>query len=438
MQLRGERTVFTRNSKSLNNQTMQLSEGRYQIDGVDILGLVDQFNAPLYVYDAATMKRQYDRMTKAFSKVKRLRINYACKALTNVNVLRLFQQWGSGLDCVSVQEVEMGLLAGFAPHDILYTPNCVSFEEVQEAVDHGVRINIDNISILEQFGAVHPNVPVCIRINPHIMAGGNSKISVGHIDSKFGISIHQVPHVLKVVNALGLKVEGLHMHTGSDIYDSGVFLQAIEILLRAAADFPDLDYLDFGSGFKVPYKEGGIATDIEDLGEQLGARFNEFCAEYGRDLELMFEPGKFLVSEAGTFLVRTNVVKTTTASVFAGVDSGLNHLIRPMFYDAYHHIVNVSNPEGKQRIYSVVGYICETDTFGVNRQLNEVREGDILAMANAGAYSFMMASNYNSRYRPAEVLIYEGQAHLIRRRETMEDLLGTQVQVDVLKSTVPA
>ena len=412
---------------------MQLTSGRYAIGGVDVLSLTDRFSAPLYVYDSATMKRQYKRMTEAFSGVKRLRINYACKALTNVNVLRLFRGLGSGLDTVSIQEVRLGLLAGFDPHDILFTPNCVSLEEILQAVELGVRINIDNIEILEQFGAVRPDVPVCIRINPHIMAGGNSKISVGHIDSKFGISIHQVPHVLKVVAALGLKVEGLHMHTGSDIYDSGVFLRAVEILLNAAGDFPDLDYLDFGSGFKVPYKAGGIETDIEDLGEQLGNRFNEFCAEYGRDLALMFEPGKFLVSQAGTFLVRCNVVKTTTASVFAGVDSGLNHLIRPMFYDAYHEITNVTNPEGKRRIYTVVGYICETDTFGVNRQLSEVREGDILAMSNAGAYSFMMASNYNSRYRPAEVLVHEGQAHLIRRRETMEDLLGTQVDVDVLK-----
>lgn len=412
---------------------MTLSEGRYQIGGVDVLQITEQHDAPLYVYDAATMKRQYERMTAAFASVKRLRINYACKALTNVSVLRLFNRWGSGLDTVSIQEVELGLLAGFDPHDILFTPNCVSLNEISEAVAKGVRINIDNIEILEQFGQRHPGVPVCIRINPHIMAGGNSKISVGHIDSKFGISIHQLPHVLKVVDALELKIEGLHMHTGSDIYDAQVFLRAVEILLRAAADFPDLDYLDFGSGFKVAYKAGGIETDIEDLGEQLSDRFNKFCTEYGRDLELMFEPGKFLVSEAGHFLVRTNVVKTTTASVFAGVDSGLNHLIRPMFYDAHHEITNVSNPTGKPRIYSVVGYICETDTFGVNRRLAEVREGDILAMANAGAYSFMMASNYNSRFRPAEVLILDGAAHLIRRRETMEDILGTQVEVDALR-----
>ncbi len=408
---------------------MTSTNGRHQIQGLDVLDIVGQYGAPLYLYDADRMKQQYDRMTAAFGGVKRLRINYACKALTNLSVLRLFRGWGSGLDTVSIQEVELGLRAGFDPHDILFTPNCVSLEEVLEAVAAGVRINIDNISILEQFGALHPEIPVCIRINPHIMAGGNSKISVGHIDSKFGISIHQVPHILKVVGALGLTVEGLHMHTGSDILDAQVFLQAVEILLRAAGDFPDLDYLDFGSGFKVPYKPGGNATDIEELGRQLTSRFTEFCDDYGRDLELMFEPGKFLVSEAGQFLVRTNVVKTTPATVFAGVDSGLNHLIRPMFYDAHHEIENISNPEGKKRIYTVVGYICETDTFGINRQLGEVREGDILSMSNAGAYSFMMSSNYNSRFRPAEVLVYNGEAHLIRRRENMEDLLGTQVEL---------
>ena len=411
---------------------MEFVDGRYQIGGVDVLGIVERFGAPVYVYDADRMKQQYARICKAFSGVERLRINYACKALTNLNVLRLFRQLGSGLDTVSIQEVELGLMAGFDPHDILFTPNCVGLDEVNEAVTRGVRMNIDNISILEQFGDQHRGVPVCIRLNPHIMAGGNSKISVGHIDSKFGISIHQVPHVLKVVSALDLKVEGLHMHTGSDILDAQVFLQGVEILLRAAVDFPDLDYIDFGSGFKVPYKEGGIATDIEDLGERLTDRFNTFCRNYGRDLELMFEPGKFLVSEAGTFLVRTNVVKTTPATVFAGVDSGLNHFIRPMFYDAYHHITNVSNHGGKPRIYTVVGYICETDTFGINRQLPEVREGDILAMANAGAYCYMMASNYNSRFRPAEVMVLDGEAHLIRRRETMEDLLGTQVELPVL------
>ncbi len=415
---------------------MELVNESYALsNGVDPLELCQKYDCPLYVYDTAIMKRQYEKLTNAF-KVKHLKINYACKALTNINVLRYFKQLGAGLDTVSVQEVQVGLKAGFAPEDIIYTPNCVSLEEIEQALSFGVKINIDNLSILEQFGHAHPDVPICIRVNPHIMAGGSSKISVGHIDSKFGISVHQLPHVVRLVEALGLNVEGLHMHTGSDIYDAGVFLQGAEILFNAAEHFKNLEYIDFGSGFKVPYKQNDIQTDIEDLGEKLSKRFNDFCESYGRDITLMFEPGKFLVSEAGYFLVNVNVVKQTTSMVIAGVDSGLNHLIRPMFYNSYHQIINVSNPVAKPRIYTVVGYICETDTFGANRQISEIREGDVLAFYNAGAYCFSMASNYNSRYRPAEVLVHEGKDYLIRERETIQDILRGQVEVNIFDTAV--
>lgn len=406
---------------------MELSDGRYRIGGVDALELAEQFGSPLYVYDAQTMRAKYKRMTDAFSGT-RLKINYACKALSNLNVLHLFRELGAGLDTVSIQEVWLGLKAGFAPADIIYTPNCVSMEEIALAVDAGVRLNIDNISILEQFGhAYGSSVPVCIRINPHIMAGGNSKISVGHIDSKFGISIHQMRHVERVVKSMGIRVEGIHMHTGSDILDVDVFLAASEILLETAFRFPELKYVDFGSGFKVAYKPGDMTTDIEDLGRRMTEKFNAFCREYGRELEIHFEPGKFLVSESGYFLVKVNVIKQTTATVFAGVDSGLNHLIRPMFYDAYHHILNLSNPAGIPRVYTVVGYICETDTFAWDRPVSEIREGDTLCFLNAGAYGHVMSSNYNSRFRPAEVLVDNGEARLIRKRETLDDLLQNQI-----------
>lgn len=408
---------------------MKIENQRYQFsNGVDAQAVCEEFGCPLYIYDSAIIKRQYDRMINAFN-VPSLKINYACKALTNINILKLFKSYGAGLDTVSVQEVELGLKAGFDPKDIIYTPNCVSIEEIREAVELGVNINIDNISILEQFGHLYPDIPVCIRINPHIMAGGSYKISTGHIDSKFGISIHQMPLVHRVVSATGQKIHGIHMHTGSDILDAEVFLRGAEILFNIAKDFEDLDYIDFGSGFKVPYKPNDIATDIEDLGEKISERFNEFCKAYGKELTLMFEPGKFLVSESGVFFTKVNVIKQTTSTIFAGVDSGLNHLIRPMFYDAYHEIVNVSRPEAKPRIYTVVGYICETDTFGINRKIAEIQEGDILGFKNAGAYCFSMASNYNSRFRPAEVLIHEGKAHLIRERETMEDILKGQVEI---------
>ncbi len=412
---------------------MNVEKNRYLLSGgVDPLELATQYGLPLYIYDSAIMERQYKRITEAFD-VKHLKINYACKALNNINVLRFFKELGSGLDTVSIQEVLLGLKAGFKPQDIIYTPNCVSLEEIEMVVQYGVRINIDNISILEQFGQAYPDVPVCIRINPHIMAGGNAKTSVGHIDSKFGISIHQMPLVRRLVEATNIKVEGIHMHTGSDILDAEVFLMGAEILLNIAKDYKFLEYIDFGSGFKVPYKQGDIETDIETLGEKISERFNAFCQEYGRDLTLLFEPGKFLVSESGYFLVKVNVIKQTTSTVFAGVDSGLNHLIRPMFYNAYHKITNLSKPGGKPRFYTVVGYICETDTFGVNRQIAEIHEGDVLCFHNAGAYCYTMSSNYNSRFRPAEVLVHEGSAYLIRQRETMEDILRNQIEAAVFQ-----
>ena len=401
----------------------------------ELLDIAREFGSPAYVYDSSKIKAQYDRLVQAFDSVPSLRINYAAKALSNLTVLRYIQHLGCGLDTVSIQEVRLGLDAGFAPGQIIYTPNGVSLEEIETAGRLGVQINIDNLSILEQFGSKHPDIPVCIRINPHVMAGGNSKISVGHIDSKFGISFHQLPHIHRIVELTGMRVNGIHMHTGSDILDIDVFLYASEILFDAAAQFKDLEFIDFGSGFKVPYKEGDIETNIEELGDKLSKRFNAFCTSYGKPLTLAFEPGKFLVSQAGFFLAEVNVVKQTTSTVFAGVDTGFNHLLRPMLYGSYHHISNISNPGGRERYYSVVGYICETDTFGNNRRISEITEGDILCFSNAGAYCFTMASNYNSRYRPAEVFWYEGQAHLIRKRETYDDLIQNQIDLKTLFPT---
>ncbi len=406
---------------------MELINDRYVIDGIAVTDLIEKYNSPLYVYETGKMAEQYERLKTAFRNT-RIRINYACKALTNINVMHFFKGLGAGLDAVSIQEVRLGLMAGYKPEDILYTPNCVSLDEINMAVELGVRINIDNISILEQFGHQHGRkVPVCIRLNPHIMAGGNRKIATGHIDSKFGISIYQIPHVLRVIETNDMRVEGIHMHTGSDILDVDVFLRGIDILLESSMQFQNLEYIDIGSGFKVAYNEGDNFTDIEAFGKRLSTRFNSFCKKYGKELTLIFEPGKFLVSEAGYFLARVNVVKQTTSTVFAGLDTGMNHLIRPMFYDSYHRIINVSKPRGKTRIYTVVGYICETDTFGWNRKIVEITEGDYLAFMNAGAYCFAMASNYNSRYRPAEVLVHRQKDHLIRKREELEDLTRNQV-----------
>jgi len=390
--------------------------------------LVEEFGSPLYVYDAAVIRRQYERLATAFSGVT-LRLLYACKANSSMAIIRYIHGMGAGIDAVSAPEVDLALRCGVPPGEILYTPNCVSFAEIEHVVEKGVLVNIDNLSVLERFGQTYGALPCAIRLNPHILAGGNAHIQTGHIDSKFGISIHQMRHILRIVRAYGMRVAGLHMHTGSDILDPETFLTGAEILLDAAADFPDLEFLDFGSGFKVSYRPDDVATDVDALGRKVTERFRAFCADYGRDLALWFEPGKFLVSESGWLLTTATVLKQTPSCVFIGTDSGLNHLIRPMLYDAYHTIVNADRMNGTERIYTVVGCICETDTFGIDRKMTEAHEGDIIAIANAGAYGFAMSSNYNLRPRPAEVMMLNGEAHLIRRRETLDDILATQESV---------
>lgn len=407
---------------------MNVQKGKYYISNIDVLDICQKYDTPLYVYDAEKIISQYNKLVNSFD-VDNLKILYAVKALNNINILKLFKKIGSGLDTVSIEEAKLGLMAGFAPSDILFTPNSVSIEELEEAARLGVHINIDNIDQLEYFGHKHPEIPICIRINPHIMAGGNSNISVGHIDSKFGISIHQFPLVQRLVKTLNINIEGIHMHTGSDILDVDVFLQAADILFGIAENFNNLKFIDFGSGFKVKYKPDDYETDINLFGRQISRKFNDFAKKYGKEIALAFEPGKFLVSESGYFFAKTNIIKQTTSTVFAGVNSGFNHLIRPMFYNAYHEILNISNPEGMPRIYTVVGYICETDTFAWNRKISEIHPGDILAFKNAGAYGYTMSSNYNSRLRPAEVLIYEGKDYLIRERELVEDLLHNQIDI---------
>ncbi|OOG70550.1 diaminopimelate decarboxylase [Algoriphagus sp. A40] len=396
------------------------------IQGVSISALADEFGTPLYIYDGEKITSQVKTLQEAFSAVP-LKIKFATKALSNINILKLIRKAGAGIDAVSIEEVKLGMMAGYSAEEIMYTPSGVAFEEIQEAVNLGIMINLDSLPLMEQFGQVYSNsVAACIRINPHIMAGGNLKISTGHKESKFGISIEQLPQILEAVAKYKLQIIGLHIHTGSDILDAEVFLRGGNVLFEAAVQFPDLKFLDFGGGFKVAYKPNDIATDVMEVGKKVGEAFQSFCKQYGRQLELWLEPGKFLVSEAGYLLVKTNVVKESTSVTFVGVDTGLNHLIRPMMYDAYHSLYNLSNPEGKKAKYNVVGYICETDTIASHRELNEVKAGDLLVIKNAGAYGYSMASNYNSRLRPAEVLIWEGQARQIRKREKFEDLIRNQ------------
>jgi diaminopimelate decarboxylase len=409
---------------------MQLVNNQYQIQGVNVLDVCAEYGTPLYLYDAEKIVSQYQNLKKAFEGLN-VKIKYATKALTNQAVLKVLRKEGAGADAVSIQEIKLALMAGFIPDNIMFTPNCTDFEEIKEAVNLGVTVNIDNIPFLEKFGKEYGNsYPLCIRVNPHIDAGGNKKIMTGHKRSKFGISIDQMDQVYALADQYKLNVSGVHVHSGSDFKRAEAFVQAAEVVFQVAMMFTGLKFLDFGSGFKVAYKEGDHVTDVEDLGKKMKEAFLSFCKRYGKELEIWFEPGKYLVSESGFLFTKANVVKETPVCTFVGVNSGLNHLIRPMMYDAYHSIFNVSNPGGTKKVYDVVGYICETDTFATDMEMTEVKEGDIVGLRNAGAYGYSMSSNYNSRFRPAEVMILGGETFLIRKRETMEDLLRNQIEVN--------
>lgn len=395
-----------------------------------MINLCEKYGTPLYVYDSGKITTNYNNFINAFS-TKKFKVYYACKALTNINILKLFCSLGAGLDCVSIEEIELGLRAGFKPQQILFTPNNVSESEYKKAIKFGVKINVDNINFLEFIGTNYKECPICIRINPHLMAGGNRKISVGHIDSKFGISIHQFPLVKRMIKNFQLNVEGIHVHSGSDIIDPDIFIRAAELIFTIVEELDTVEYIDFGSGFKVKYNPNDLHTDIESFGKTFSNVFNAFCKKMNKEYTLQFEPGKYMVSEAGYFLTKVNTVKQTTSCVFVGIDSGFNHLIRPMFYDSYHEIINISNPNGNKKLYNVVGYICESDTFATDRMLNEVRKNDILMFKNAGAYCFSMSSNYNSRIKPAEVLLHNGNDYLIRKRETIDDIIRNEIDVNI-------
>ncbi len=397
------------------------------LSNIELVNIAEKFGTPLYVYAADKIKVQYNKLTTAFKNTDSA-FFYACKALTNINILRYIKELGANIDCSSINEVKLALHAGFPAERILYTSNGIAFGEIEEAQSLGVIINIDSLSNLEKFGKKFGHsYPVGIRLRPNIMAGGHLKISTGHEKSKFGIPIDQINEILAVVDTHNLHINDLHIHTGSEIEDVDVFVKGIEVLFDIIPHFKELEVIDLGGGFKVPYQKGDSETDITLLAEKVNELFTGHPNPGGRPLKVWFEPGKFLVSEAGYFITKVNVIKKTKAATFVSVDSGFNHLIRPMFYDAYHRIENVSNPHGEEKTYSVVGNICETDTFAWDRTLNEVREGDYLVFYNAGAYGFQMASNYNSRFRPAEVLVENGKPRLIRQRDVFEDLLKNQV-----------
>ena len=401
----------------------------HSISNEQLIAAANSFGTPLYVYDAANIEAQYSALTAAFTG-QQVKFFYASKALTNINILKLMLKMGCAVDCSSINEAHLAIKAGYAPKNILYTSNGIHFSEIETAVSLGIHVNIDSLSNLEKFGKKYGSTyPVGIRLRPNIMAGGNLKISTGHDKSKFGVPLEQLNELLAIIDTYQINIAGLHIHTGSEIKDVSVFMKVTDVFFDLVPKFPKLEFLDLGGGFKVPYKAGDPSTNINELATEIQKFQEKLQNTYGCSFELWFEPGKYMVSKAGYFITEVNVIKQTPSITFAGVNSGFNHLIRPMLYEAYHEIKNLSNPNGPLITYDVVGNICETDTFASDRQISTISEGDLLVFENAGAYGFEMASNFNSRYKPAEVMIINGEAKLIRQRDTFEDLTRNQIEV---------
>lgn len=385
-----------------------------------------KYGLPVYVYDKNKIISQFSKLRNAFINIDNLHINYAAKALSNINILNIMKDIGCGIDAVSIQEVELALYIGFKTDQIFYTPSGVELSEIKKAFKLGVQVNIDNISALKKITENLSNVKLGIRINPNVRAGGNSKISVGDSESKFGLNTSEIQEAKKIISENNISINGLHIHTGSDIEDINSFLKACDFVFEQAKGFDELEFLDFGSGFKVKYFENDSETDVIELGKRLGDKFLKFNTKRKNKVRMHIEPGKFLVSECGYFLTKVNYVNNRTNKNFIHVNSGLNHFVRPMFYGSKHAIENISSNSEEIKNYSVVGYICETDTFSENVKLKKTQEGDILCFKNAGAYCFSMSSNYNSRFKPPEVLVSNNEIKLIRKRENFKDLIRNQ------------
>jgi diaminopimelate decarboxylase len=387
----------------------------------------EKFGTPLYVYHAEKIEQQYQNLCAQFESTQ-TKFFYACKALTNIHILKVIKDMGCNIDCSSINEVRLALHVGFLPNNILYTSNSVGFDEISTAVELGVNVNIDSLSNLEKFGqAFGGTKAIGVRIRPDVMAGGNLKISTGHVKSKFGIPLTQLDALKLIQEKYKINIHTLHIHTGSEIKDVAVFMKSAEVFDTLLPHFPTVNVLDFGGGFKVPYAPGEHGTDMAQLGAEVNKVIKQLSEKFGRQFTAWFEPGKYMVSEAGFFIAKVNVLKTSGEISFAGLNTGLNHLIRPMFYDAYHHIDNITSPNNPTKQYAVVGNICETDTFAWDRAIPAITEGDLLVFYNAGAYGYEMASNYNARFKPAQVLYQDGVAKLISRADQFEDLLTLQV-----------
>jgi diaminopimelate decarboxylase len=394
------------------------------IDRNSFLKYAEKYGTPLYVYNGDLIINRYSELYNYITWPK-LKILYAMKANYNVGILNLLKNNRAFLDTVSPAEVHLGLKLGFEKEDILFTSNNITDDEMHEVKKTGVLFNIGALSSLEKFGSVYPESKVCIRFNPDVYAGEHKHVQTAGSITKFGVLLSEVDRVLEITNKYNLKVIGLHEHTGSGIGETEKVYESMTSLLGIAKRnlFPDLEFIDFGGGFKVPYSPTTKRIDYASFGKKISSIFSNFCKEYGKDLFMYFEPGKYIVAESGHLIIEVNTLKNNRGRLIAGTNSGFNHLIRPLLYGSYHQIENISNPAGEIKIYDICGNICETgDCFAEQRELSEIREGDKLIIKNAGAYCYSMGSIYNLRAMPSELLIVNGNELLVTKRPSNKEL----------------
>lgn len=400
-----------------------------ELGGVSAASLAEQYGTPLYVYEEARIRAAFDTLTRAFA-VDDLRIHFATKANSNPWILRLLRQAGAWADVVSPGEILLARSAGFPAARLLYNGNSASDAEMRTALEQGVRINVESLSQFRRLAALAPGAAISIRFNIYVGGGHHSHVITGGPESKFGIDWEQAEAAQAAAAAGGLRVAGVHCHIGSGVLQAERFVQAVTNLLIVARRFPGLEQVNFGGGIGIPYRAEQPELEVDRLGALLTAEYERFCAEYGARPALCLEPGRFLVARAGTLLCRVTAVNQARKYLFAGTDTGFNHLIRPAMYGAYHHVEAAEPRPGALRDTVLTGNVCESgDVFtrgeeGIEpRPLPPLQEGDLVAIRDAGAYGFAMASRYNSFPLPAEVLVRAGAVKLIRQRDTLEQLL---------------
>ncbi len=391
--------------------------------------LVNTYDSPLYVYNETIFRKRCREMKNLVS-YKNFSVSFSAKANSNLRLLEIVKEEGLNVDAMSPGEIHVQEAAGFEAKQIFYICNNVSKEEMQYAIDHNVIVSVDSISQLIMFGEINPGGEVAIRFNPGYGAGHSEKVITAGENTKFGVDTVFISEVKEILTKYNLNLVGINQHVGSLFMEGSQYVNGVKSLLSIAEQFDDLEFVDMGGGFGIPYKkqDGQEPLDIVELGQQLDDVIKPWVKKYGKEIEFKIEPGRYISAECGILLGTVFAKKQNYAKKYIGTDIGFNVIQRPVMYDSHHDIEiykKSGNLSTEKEIVSVVGNICESgDILSKDMSLPIVEEGDLVGMLDAGAYGYVMSSTYNNRLRPAEVLILEnGETKLIRRRDTFEDIM---------------